>query len=78
MSHCVASVYPSYRSQHKEFKRKVQVRLSEVWVEECHDKTLESVLIPDTYFILGWPCTNYLASFTTPEEKTMWLNLLKK
>lgn len=60
------------------FKRKVQVRLSELWVTECQDKTLENVLVPNTYFIIGWPFTNFLASFTTPGEKTLWFNLLKK
>jgi len=47
-------------------------------VAECQDKSVEAMLVPDTYFILGWPFTNYLASFTTPEEKTLWLNLLTK
>lgn len=66
------------RSQHKIFKRKGQLRLSEVWVTKCMDKSLESILVPDTYFVLGWPFTNCVAAFSTPEEKELWFNLLWK
>lgn len=42
------------------------------------DKSLESILVPDTYFVLGWPFTNCVAAFSTPEEKELWFNLLWK
>ena len=45
---------------------------------ECMDKSLESVLVPDTYFVIGWPFTNCVAAFSTPEEKSLWFNWLTK
>ena len=67
-----------FRSQLKQFRRKGQLRLSELWVTDCMDKSVEAILQPNTYFVIGWPFTNCVAAFSTPDEKDLWFNMLKK
>ncbi len=66
------------RSQHKTYKRKEQLRLSDMWVTDCVSEVMESALPPNTAFVIGWPMTNCLAAFSTPEEKILWYNQLSK
>ncbi len=49
-----------------------------MWVTDCVDEVLETTLPPKTAFVVGWPITNCVASFATPEEKSLWHGLLSK
>jgi len=66
------------RSQHRLYKRKDQLRLSEMWVTDCMGEVMEATLPPNTAFVLGWPITNCVAAFSSPEEKSLWYTLLSK
>ena len=71
----------SDRTPQKFFKRKEQLRLSEMWVSENIAEVTECSLPSDTTFILGWPgwpITNCVAAFSTPEEKKLWFTSLSK
>lgn len=67
-----------HRSQHRLYKRKDQLRLSEMWVTDCMGEVMEATLPPNTAFVLGWPITNCVAAFSSPEEKSLWYTLLSK
>ena len=70
----------THRSQ-KAFKRKEQLRLSEMWVAESLTEPMDPNLPVDTTFIIGWPgwpIVNYVAVFSSPEERKMWFTLLSK
>ena len=65
----------------KLFKRKDQLRLSEMWVSENVPEVTECNLPSDTTFVIGWPgwpIVNYVAAFSTPEERKLWFTLLSK
>ena len=66
------------RSQHRTYKLKEQLKLVDMWMTDCVAEVMESTLPPDTAFVIGWPMTNCLAAFSTPEEKILWYNQLSK
>ena len=71
----------SNRTPQKFFKRKDQLRLSEMWVSESVSDITECSLPSDTTFVLGWPgwpITNCVAAFSSPEERKLWFTLLSK
>lgn len=49
-----------------------------MWVTDCVSEVMESTLPADTAFVIGWPMTNCMAAFSTPEEKILWYNQLSK
>ncbi|KAH1165574.1 rho GTPase-activating protein 20-like isoform X1 [Mauremys mutica] len=57
-------------------KLKKQVRLSEVWIGSCLNEVSEKKMSPENSFVIGWPTTNSVVSFSSPEEKTRWLSTL--
>ncbi|XP_058042145.1 rho GTPase-activating protein 20 [Ahaetulla prasina] len=59
------------------FKLKSQARLSEMWTASCLEEVCESTTNADRSFVLGWPTTNYVASFSSVEQKEKWLTSLQ-
>ncbi|KAK4315100.1 hypothetical protein Pmani_013662 [Petrolisthes manimaculis] len=46
------------------FKLKEKVRVSEMWLSSCLDDVAEVAKSQDTSFVMGWPTTNVVASFS--------------
>ncbi|XP_066496037.1 rho GTPase-activating protein 20-like isoform X2 [Tiliqua scincoides] len=57
-------------------KLKKQVRLSEVWTGSCLSEVSEKKMSPENSFVIGWPTTNYVVSYSSPEMKERWLSAL--
>ncbi|KAJ6663173.1 hypothetical protein lerEdw1_010309, partial [Lerista edwardsae] len=57
-------------------KLKKRVRLSEVWTGSCLSEVSEKKMSPENSFVIGWPTTNYVVSFSSPEVKERWLSTL--
>ncbi|XP_066279102.1 uncharacterized protein [Branchiostoma lanceolatum] len=60
------------------FKLKHRVRLSEMWLATCLDEVCETTKTLDKSFVIGWPTTNTVATFSTPELKELWWDALMK
>ncbi|XP_076579747.1 rho GTPase-activating protein 20-like isoform X2 [Chaetodon auriga] len=59
------------------FKQKAQVRVCEMWTAGCMDEVCEGSTHPERSFVMGWPTCNYVAMFSSAEQKDKWLSLLK-
>ncbi|XP_013914057.1 PREDICTED: rho GTPase-activating protein 20-like [Thamnophis sirtalis] len=59
------------------FKLKNQARLSEMWTASCLEEVCESSTNADRSFVLGWPTTNCVASFSSVEQKEKWFTSLQ-
>ncbi|XP_073318847.1 rho GTPase-activating protein 20-like [Pagrus major] len=59
------------------FKQKAQVRVCEMWTACCMDEVCEGSTNPERSFVMGWPTCNYVAMFSSAEQKEKWLSLLK-
>ncbi|XP_075429677.1 rho GTPase-activating protein 20-like isoform X2 [Ascaphus truei] len=57
-------------------KLKKQVRLSEVWVSSGLSEVSDKKLSTDHSFVIGWPTTNYIVTFSSSETKQKWLSAL--
>ncbi|XP_053312425.1 rho GTPase-activating protein 20 [Spea bombifrons] len=60
------------------YKLKHHVRVSEMWTASCMEEVCEGSTYPERSFVVGWPITNSVATFSTPEEKEKWLALLQR
>ncbi|XP_041440504.1 rho GTPase-activating protein 20 isoform X2 [Xenopus laevis] len=60
------------------FKLKHHMRVSEMWMASCMEEVCEGSTCPERSFVIGWPVTNCVATFSTPEEKEKWLALLQR
>ncbi|RZF48325.1 hypothetical protein LSTR_LSTR010288 [Laodelphax striatellus] len=61
------------------FKLKDKVRVSELWLAaspQALDDVAELHRSPDTSFVLGWPTTNVVATFTTQAGRDLWWSKL--
>lgn len=58
-------------------KQKACVRVSEMWTACCVDEVCEASPASDRSFVMGWPTTNCVATFSTSEEKDRWLFLIE-
>ncbi|XP_015263383.1 PREDICTED: rho GTPase-activating protein 20-like isoform X1 [Gekko japonicus] len=58
-------------------KMKKQVRLSEVWVGSCLSEVSEKKISPENSFVLGWPTSNFIVTYSSPEVKERWLSTLQ-
>ncbi|KAM4818644.1 uncharacterized protein RHO17_003810 [Thomomys bottae] len=58
-------------------KLKKQVRLSEVWIASCLDEVTVKEFCADTSFVIGWPTTNNVVTFCSPETKDRWFSALR-
>ncbi|XP_044143282.1 rho GTPase-activating protein 20 [Bufo gargarizans] len=60
------------------YKLKHHVRVSEMWTASCMEEVCEGSTYPERSFVIGWPVTNCVATFSTPEEKDRWLRLFER
>ncbi|XP_069749074.1 rho GTPase-activating protein 20 isoform X2 [Narcine bancroftii] len=58
-------------------KLKNQVRLCEMWTAFCIDEVCERKATPETSFVIGWPTTNCVITFSSSELKEKWLSVLQ-
>ncbi|XP_076466066.1 uncharacterized protein LOC143297570 isoform X2 [Babylonia areolata] len=57
------------------YKLKTRVRLSEMWVSsgpQDVDEVTELTRTLDTSFVIGWPTTNFVATFRDPPTRDRW------
>ncbi|KAF1382879.1 hypothetical protein PFLUV_G00148400 [Perca fluviatilis] len=59
------------------FKVKAQVRVCEMWTASCMEEVCEGSTNPERSFVMGWPSCNYVATFSSEEDKNKWLALIK-
>ncbi|XP_065184573.1 uncharacterized protein LOC135815232 [Sycon ciliatum] len=63
------------------FHMKDRQRIRDVWIAQCPEDLQTELsdfgLEPHCSFLMGWPLANYVATFSTPQEKEMWFCLLK-
>ena len=45
------------------YKLKHRVRVSEIWLASCLDDVCETTKPSDRSFVVGWPTTNFVATF---------------
>ncbi|XP_067842211.1 rho GTPase-activating protein 20 isoform X2 [Heptranchias perlo] len=59
------------------FKLKKRVKICEVWMASCMDEVCEGSTSPERSFVMGWPTTNCVATFSSTEQKEKWLSCLQ-
>ncbi|XP_056226026.1 rho GTPase-activating protein 20-like [Seriola aureovittata] len=59
------------------FKQKAQVCVCEMWTAGCMDEVCEGSTNPDRSFVMGWPTSNCVATFSSTEQKERWLSTLR-
>ncbi|XP_014810432.1 PREDICTED: rho GTPase-activating protein 20-like [Calidris pugnax] len=57
-------------------KLKKQVPLSEVWTGTCLSEVTEKKMCLENSFVIGWPTTNYVVTFSSADVKDRWLSAL--
>lgn len=57
-----SGLFCAFRST-SSFKLKHRVRVSEIWLATCLDDVCETTKASDRSFVIGWPTTNFVASF---------------
>ncbi|KAM6300049.1 rho GTPase-activating protein 20-like [Aegotheles albertisi] len=57
-------------------KLKKQVPLSEVWTGTCLSEVTEKKMGSENSFVIGWPTTNYVVTFSSADVKDRWLSAL--
>ncbi|XP_071068424.1 rho GTPase-activating protein 20 isoform X2 [Dasypus novemcinctus] len=60
------------------FKIKNKIKLSDMWTASCVDEVGEGNTNAMKSFVLGWPTVNFVATFSSPEQKEKWLSLLQR
>ncbi|XP_074160412.1 rho GTPase-activating protein 20 [Sminthopsis crassicaudata] len=57
-------------------KIKNKIKLSDMWTASCVDEVGEGNTNTMKSFVLGWPVVNFVATFSSSEQKDKWLSLL--
>eukprot|EP00062_Callorhinchus_milii_P001123 gi/632935877/ref/XP_007891633.1/ PREDICTED: rho GTPase-activating protein 20-like isoform X1 [Callorhinchus milii] len=57
-------------------KPKNQIRLCEMWTAFCIDEVCERKMTPENSFVIGWPTTNCVVTFSSSEVREKWLSAL--
>ncbi|XP_014661816.1 PREDICTED: rho GTPase-activating protein 20-like isoform X2 [Priapulus caudatus] len=60
------------------YKLKHRVRVCELWFSDCLSIVCEATKHQETSFVIGWPTTNVVATFASPQLKNNWLAKLKE
>ncbi|KAL1781769.1 rho GTPase-activating protein 20 [Sigmodon hispidus] len=60
------------------FKIKNKIKLTDMWTASCVDEVGEGSMNALKSFVLGWPTVNFVATFSSPEQKDKWLSLLQR
>ncbi|KAM9343137.1 rho GTPase-activating protein 20 [Pholidichthys leucotaenia] len=58
------------------FKVKAQVRVCEMWTANCMEEVCEGSTNPEKSFVMGWPTSNCVATFSCREHRDKWLTLI--
>ncbi|KAK2530303.1 rho gtpase-activating protein 20-like [Columba guinea] len=64
------------RPSSSSLKLKKQVHLSDVWTGTCLSEVTEKKMAPENSFVIGWPTTNYVVTFSSADVKERWLSAL--
>ncbi|XP_043852537.1 rho GTPase-activating protein 20 [Dromiciops gliroides] len=59
-------------------KIKNKIKLSDMWTASCVDEVGEGNTNTMKSFVLGWPIVNFVATFSSSEQKDKWLSLLQR
>ncbi|XP_059123863.1 rho GTPase-activating protein 20 [Peromyscus eremicus] len=59
-------------------KIKNKIKLTDMWTASCVDEVGEGNTNALKSFVLGWPTVNFVATFSSPEQKDKWLSLLQR
>ncbi|XP_068936535.1 rho GTPase-activating protein 20 isoform X2 [Petaurus breviceps papuanus] len=59
-------------------KIKNKIKLNDMWTASCVDEVGEGNTNTMKSFVLGWPIVNFVATFSSPEQKEKWLSLLQR
>ncbi|XP_033864213.3 rho GTPase-activating protein 20 isoform X1 [Acipenser ruthenus] len=59
------------------FKLKNHVQICEMWTASCTDEVCEGSTNHNRSFVMGWPTTNCVATFSSVEQKEKWLSFIK-
>ncbi|XP_056313590.1 rho GTPase-activating protein 20 [Danio aesculapii] len=57
-------------------KLKAQISLSDIWLASCIHCITDRKLTSKNSFVIGWPTTNYVVTFSSSETKEKWLHAL--
>uniref|UniRef100_H0VD71 Rho GTPase activating protein 20 n=1 Tax=Cavia porcellus TaxID=10141 RepID=H0VD71_CAVPO len=60
------------------FKIKNKIKLTDMWTASCVEEVGEGNTSAVKSFVLGWPTVNFVATFSSPEQKDKWLFLLQR
>ncbi|XP_056601886.1 uncharacterized protein arhgap20b isoform X2 [Triplophysa dalaica] len=58
-------------------KLKACVSLSDIWLASCIHNITDRKVTSKHSFVIGWPTTNYVATFSSSETKERWLQALQ-
>ncbi|XP_076372682.1 uncharacterized protein LOC143257602 isoform X3 [Tachypleus tridentatus] len=60
------------------YKLKDKILVNELWLSSCLSEVCEPIISPEVSFILGWPTTNVVVTFSSPQAKQLWQSKLKE
>ncbi|XP_013786152.1 uncharacterized protein LOC106470169 [Limulus polyphemus] len=60
------------------YKLKDKILVNELWLSSCLSEVCESIGSPEVSFVLGWPTTNVVVTFSSPQTKQLWQSKLKE
>ncbi|XP_016415862.1 uncharacterized protein LOC107746244 [Sinocyclocheilus rhinocerous] len=58
-------------------KLKARVSLSDIWLASCVHCITDRKLASKNSFVIGWPTTNYVVTYSSSEAKERWLHALQ-
>ena len=74
----ISHVCSDRSSNSNQFKLKHRVRVCEMWTANCLDDVSEATRAVDKSFVIGWPTTNTVATFSTSDMKELWFTKLQE
>ncbi|KAI5089665.1 rho GTPase-activating protein 20 isoform X1, partial [Silurus meridionalis] len=58
-------------------KLKARVNLSDIWLASCTHHVTNIKCSNKTSFVIGWPTTNHVVTFSSSEKREKWLSALQ-
>ncbi|XP_013782090.1 uncharacterized protein LOC106466356 isoform X2 [Limulus polyphemus] len=58
------------------YKQKERLSISELWLSSCLSEVCEFSSSPEVSFVLGWPTTNVVVTFSSPQIMQLWQSKL--
>ncbi|XP_067141869.1 rho GTPase-activating protein 20-like [Centruroides vittatus] len=62
----------------KTYRLKEKIPLNELWLADCVDDVWESASISNSSFVIGWPTTNQVITFSSVHLKDTWYYTLRE